>query len=76
MMQSRDLINSVSGDTDGDTAPYWLSRGSLVPGRFATAVFVRALDLRGPHAKAAISGAVLGLSVLDLADRVGRRHIL
>lgn len=86
MMQWCDLIKRVCGQfrhgTEAISFPRRVGHCAILaisrlryPGRFRTAVVVRAFDFRGPHAKAAISGAVLGLAVLDLADRVGRRQI-
>lgn len=75
LQQFDDGIEAICFAAVGATAPYCLSRGSLVPGRFGTTIHVRALDLGRPHAKAIIAGAVLGLAVLDVADRVGRRQI-
>ncbi len=77
VIQCSGLINRCCGDSDHDIEAIWFIRRrrhcailansrSRYPGRFRTAVFVRAFDLGRPHAEAVIAGAVLGLAVLDL----------
>lgn len=55
--------------------PIWIYDRSMRWRLFSAPVEMRTFDLGRPEPKPSVSGAVLGLAILDHVDRMGRRQI-